>query len=422
MKRYFLYFVIVIGAASCSKSGSSGDNDGSGGPNDPDKPDTIGKSIQLWGMTNLGGANDKGVIFKVNGDGSDFEAAYSFSTSSGYNSFGSLCLAPNGKLYGLTQNGGKNSGGVLFSFDPATKTYKKIQDMGVDFSTFVYYGNPNFNSLMLANDGKLYCAASDLIFRLDPATDTYTKLYDFNITSDGNGVWGGRLIQGNDGKLYGTASSGGASLGGGTVFSYDITASKFTKLHTFQLTDNNGWNPKGSLCMASDGSLYGFYTAMNTSTDIFTLGGIYKLGLPANAYSKVFNCSKEQGYSTAVLNPNLIQVNNNELLGTFTMGGKNNLGLIFSYNFSTSTYHIVHDFNAVDNNGNMPQGGLMKASNGYVYGFCGGGGVLGTSAFLGSIYRFDPVKKSCKMIYGFDISKKSISGYSLNGELVEVKK
>ena len=46
----------------------------------------------------------------------------------GRNSVGMLCEANNGKLYGMTQSGGVNDKGILFEWDPATNTFSKKFD------------------------------------------------------------------------------------------------------------------------------------------------------------------------------------------------------------------------------------------------------------------------------------------------------
>src|SRR5438477_486950 len=87
--------------------------------------------------------------------------------------FGSLMQASDGKLYGMTSNGGSNSfgdgGGVIFSFDPLSSTYTKLKDFNV-----VDGSHPTGSSVQ-ASDGKLYgmtigggSNALGFIFSFDP--------------------------------------------------------------------------------------------------------------------------------------------------------------------------------------------------------------------------------------------------------------
>ena len=65
--------------------------------------------------------------------------------------YGSLMQASDGKLYGMTTNGGSSSdNGVIFSFDPSSSTYTKLKDFDNTNGA-----NP-YGSLMQASDGKLY--------------------------------------------------------------------------------------------------------------------------------------------------------------------------------------------------------------------------------------------------------------------------
>ena len=61
--------------------------------------DAHAQAPRLWGMTPMGGANDKGTLFRVDADGTDFTVEYHFSELSGWGPEGTLCLADNGKLY-----------------------------------------------------------------------------------------------------------------------------------------------------------------------------------------------------------------------------------------------------------------------------------------------------------------------------------
>ncbi len=81
--------------------------------------------------------------------------------------------------------------------------------------------------------------------------DTLTTLHHFAGFDGGNPSAG--VIQGLDGRLYGTTWRGGA-FGYGTVFVINVTGG-LTTLHHFALSD--GVNPTNELIQANDGAFYG---------------------------------------------------------------------------------------------------------------------------------------------------------------------
>src|SRR5438270_8934716 len=94
----------------------------------------------------------------------------------------------------------------IFSFDPSSFTYTILNDfhdtLGSDFP----------GSLMEASNGKLYGVTTQggnldlgVIFSFDPVSSAYEKLKDLHYTPCGS------LMQASDGKLYGMTSSGGNS-------------------------------------------------------------------------------------------------------------------------------------------------------------------------------------------------------------------
>jgi uncharacterized repeat protein (TIGR03803 family) len=76
----------------------------------------IAYGATLYGMTDGGGASGKGVVFRINADGSSFTLLYPFLGGVGNSGgpYGSLTLS-NSTLYGMTRGGGANVGGTIFS-------------------------------------------------------------------------------------------------------------------------------------------------------------------------------------------------------------------------------------------------------------------------------------------------------------------
>ena len=68
----------------------------------------------LYGMTDQGGAYGDGTIFTINTDGSAFQSVLSFDGTNGANPAGSLILSGS-RLYGMTENGGINNDGTVFA-------------------------------------------------------------------------------------------------------------------------------------------------------------------------------------------------------------------------------------------------------------------------------------------------------------------
>src|ERR1035437_2435439 len=187
---------------------------------------------QLWGMTGLGGANDLGVIYSVNLDGSNYQVRYSFESNNGSHPNGGLIKATNGKLYGLTPFGGTNDMGVIFSFDTTTGTYTKLYDFNLTD------GGYPLGSLVEAANGNLYGMTNQggaggygVVFRFVPGTNTYFHVFDFN-GGDGGYPYNS-LTKASDGMLYGTTYYGGLGYPDEIAFKVNPQNNAFTNIIYF---------------------------------------------------------------------------------------------------------------------------------------------------------------------------------------------
>jgi uncharacterized repeat protein (TIGR03803 family) len=109
---------------------------------------TMASDGKLYGLTSAGGAHGDGVIFSFDTLSNAYTDLYDFDTVNGASPYGSLFEASNGKLYGMTNLGGLNGKGVIFNYDPSTSTFTKMRDLASSdganprYSNFIEVGGP----------------------------------------------------------------------------------------------------------------------------------------------------------------------------------------------------------------------------------------------------------------------------------------
>jgi len=182
-------------------------------------------------------------------------------------------------------------------------------------------------------------------------------------------------MQASDGLLYGTTAAGG-SKNAGVIFSFDPSSRKYVKLKTFGISEN-GIRPSASLLYANDKKLYGV-TLLGGIND---LGVIYSFDPSTSKYAKLADFDGKNG-----ANPygSLIQAKDGKLYGMTSKGGKSDVGVIFSFDPSTLVYTKLKDFDKT--NGANPYGSLLQAVDGKLYGMTSGGGTSNN----GVIFSVDP--------------------------------
>ena len=108
---------------------------------------------------------------------------------------------------------------------------------------------------------------------LDTQGDGADVALSWKITTMTGGSSSAALIQATDGNFYGTTGLGGA-FNLGTVFKMTPTG-VVTVLHSFGESPNDGANPMGSLVQGADGNLYG----TTTSGGSFSRGIAFRLDI-----------------------------------------------------------------------------------------------------------------------------------------------
>jgi uncharacterized repeat protein (TIGR03803 family) len=141
----------------------------------------------IYGTTYMGGANNAGVLFSYDVSSTTNPVLYNFNGTNGSSPYGGVIQASNGKLYGMTNIGGTSNYGVIFSYDISENQYSVLYNFnGTDGA------NP-MRSLTQAGNGKLFGTTNSgglyskgVAFSYDIESGAYTKLIDFNTASGSN--------------------------------------------------------------------------------------------------------------------------------------------------------------------------------------------------------------------------------------------
>ncbi len=295
-------------------------------------------SSLIYGMSGASGVNGLGDIFSYHTATRVYTSLFSMDSASGIYPWGTLLLASDNNLYGLTSNGGTFDKGVLFRFDPSSLVYSKLHEFDSITGQF-----PN-SSLVQADNGKIYGVAASggnnsfgTLFSYDISSSTFTVVHHFSIST--GRLPFGKLLKASNGLLYGTTTIGG-STGGGTIFSFNPATNVYTNLH--ELADGNFpyW---GSLAEGAGSILYG-----TTSQGGANSGGvIFRYNPNTNVYTKLHDFAEATGWKPR---GNVTLASDGNLYGATVFGGDDNFGVVYSYHLSTNTYSVLH-------HGSIAQGG-----------------------------------------------------------------
>jgi uncharacterized repeat protein (TIGR03803 family) len=225
------------------------------------------------------------------------------------------------------------------------------------------------------------------------SAQTFTTLLDFDGT---NGESPSALVQGFDGKLYGTTFEGGANSGG-TVFKV-TTGGSLTTLYNFcgkvHFVCLDGAEPRDPV-LAANGSFYGS-TLIGGAPN---LGTIFKITAAGKFTSLYTVCSQPPCTDGAYAN-DMMQGSDGNLYGTMELGGVD-LGTVFKLSL-TGTLTTLHTFGGPD--GAFPTSAPIQATNGKFYGTTvQGGSSTNCNQGCGTVYKLTP-SGTLTVLHSFHLS------------------
>jgi uncharacterized repeat protein (TIGR03803 family) len=321
----------------------------------------------------------------------------SFNGTNGAEPFGTLVQGTNGYLYGTAQVGGANSEGTIFKMTPGGALTTVYNFCAL---TDCADGQQPLAGLVEATNGYLYgttsggspsCTANcGTIFKIS-LSGALTTLHTFcTLSSCPDGAFPtGTLVQASNGDLYGTTTYGGAHGSYGTIFKITPSGS-FSSVYSFCALAGcaDGAVPYAGLIQTRSGVLYGttYYGGANGAGTAFKI-------TPSGTLTTLHSFCAETGCTDGQYPyGGLVLATNGDFYGTTLVGGLStcsagSCGTVFKMT-STGTATTIHKFCSLADcaDGEYPYGGLVQASNGYLYGTTGSGG----SNQCGTIFKITP--------------------------------
>ena len=318
-----------------------------------------------------------------------------------------LIQASDGNFYGTVATNGASSVGYVFRVTPAGS-----MSVVYSFTGGADGGTPT-NSLIEGNDGNLYGTnttggvGNGVLYQLTLA-GAITVLHTFTAATDG--LAAGSLIETTSGDFFGAANSGGASSSG-TVFEYSHLG-VFSLVHTFTGTASDGSRPNSELVQASDGLIYG----VTVRGGSMGAGSIFRFNPADFTTFTTFSSFAPTGQSDPNYNPTfgMTEGTDGALYGLTAEGGTG-YGSVYKVVPGTTPTVTFDLYDLVSfSDGGLPASSMTLGGDGNFYATASSYGPGGPPN--GTIFQFLPSGTvSLNTLYGFNFPSGNAIGGPIQG-------
>ena len=302
-----------------------------------------------------------------------FKIVHSFQCcNDGGGPFGSL-LYQGGRLYGTTYEGGAESAGVIFMFNPATAAEKVVASLTRHSEgSYAEGGLAYLNGDLFGTTDEGGAEKVGAVFKASARSGHIIRVAAFQ-RSAGNVQPATLTAVGS--RLYGTTMADGVNRSG-TLYSVDPAARTIDTLFQFGTVGDNLY--PGGVLTYLNGSLYG----------VLDNGSVFAFNIATAVESSVATLGSAVGY------PVLGVVYQNGLFyGTARIGTET--GTIYSVNPSSGDVSVLCSFKGGGDAGTPSS--LLTYNAGVLYGTTLNGG----AAHKGTVFAFDLTTGSERVLYSF---------------------
>jgi uncharacterized repeat protein (TIGR03803 family) len=303
----------------------------------------------LYGMTNEGGANNLGCIFSMDTTGANYKDIFDFNGTNGQYPQGGTLKLSGTQLFGMVFGGGTSDSGCVFSIDTNGTAYKVLLNFNGP------NGSSPIGSLTLVGKklfGMTYTGGVNVmgnVFTIDTTGKNYKDIIDFNGTT-GLNPYGDVTIIGD--KLYGMTDYAG-SFGDGNIFSIDSNGANYTDLYDFNGITGQYCN---NLLELGESQFFG----MTYSGGTLSNGNVFSVDTNGTFIKDLLDFNGQSSPEGELPDGDVI-LSGQVLYGMAQGGGANDSGCIFSLDTNGNNYTDIFDFNNAS--GNTPYSNVTISGN-----------------------------------------------------------